>query len=117
MKLVLDLQDARSIWAMPSWVPERIRAALPPGWSVQVIEEPTAGTGDGGTRVSPAVLDALSDAGAYLGFGIPEALLQRGRRLVWVHSGSAGVGSSLTPEMLRRTELVFTNSAGIHGAP
>lgn len=117
MKLVIDLQDFRSIWAMPPWVPERIRAALPPGWSVQVIEEPTEGTGDGGTRVSAAVLDAVAHAGAYLGFGIPEAILQRGAGLRWVHTGSAGVGSSLTPELLRRTDVIFTNSAGIHGAP
>jgi phosphoglycerate dehydrogenase-like enzyme len=117
MKLVLDLQDSRSIWAMPAWVPERIRAALPPGWTVQVIQEPTQGSGDGSARVSTIVLEAVEDAGAYLGFGIPEAILQRGRALRWVHSGAAGVGGSLTPEMLRRTELVFTNSAGVHAAP
>ena len=117
MKIVLDLQDSRSIWAMPAWVPERVRAALPAGWSLQVIEEPTQGGGDGGARVSPAVLDAVADAGAYLGVGIPEAILQRGTRLRWVHSGAAGVGGSLTPELLRRTEIVFTNSAGVHGAP
>ena len=51
-----------------------------------------------------------------MGFGIAEEVLQAAPRLEWVHSGSAGVGSSLTPEMCRRP-LVFTNSAGIHGPP
>ncbi|MSR35796.1 MAG: D-2-hydroxyacid dehydrogenase [Gemmatimonadetes bacterium] len=117
MRVVLDMQDRRSIWAMPSWVPDRIRDALPPGWSLQVIEEPADGSGDGAARISPAVRAAVADAGAYLGFGIPEDVLVSGHRLVWVHTGSAGVGSSLTPELLRRRELVFTNSAGIHAAP
>ncbi len=116
-KLVLDMQDRRSIWAMPPWVPERIRAALPPGWSLQVIDEPADGSGDGSARVAPAVLAAVTDAGGYLGFGIPMEVLARGAGLVWVHSGSAGVGSSLTPELMSRPDLVFTNSAGIHAAP
>ena len=34
----------------------------------------------------------------------------------WVHSGAAGVGSSLSPAMLER-DVLFTNSAGIHAAP
>jgi len=33
-----------------------------------------------------------------------------------VHSGSAGVGSSLTPAM-RERDVVFTNSAGVHAPP
>lgn len=111
------MQDRRSIWAPPPWVPERIRAALPAGWSLQVMEEPADGSGDGSARVAPAVLAAVADAGAYLGFGVPEEVLRRAPHLVWVHSGSAGVGSSLTPEMLRRTDLLFTNSAGVHAAP
>jgi phosphoglycerate dehydrogenase-like enzyme len=63
------------------------------------------------------VLAAVEDAGAYLGYGIPEEVLRRGARLRWVHSGSAGVGSSLTPELQRRGDVVFTNSAGVHAEP
>src|SRR5438477_605716 len=67
MKLLLDLQDARSIWAMPAWVPERIRAALPEGWSVQVMDEPTEGTGDGGTRVSTVAIVGFGGIGKEIG--------------------------------------------------
>lgn len=111
------MQDRRPIWSMPSWVPARVREALPEGGSLHVVDVPADGSGDGTARVAPEVLEAVGDADAYLGFGIPEAVLERGRRLRWVHSGSAGVGGSLTPTLLARRDVVFTNSAGIHAPP
>lgn len=110
------MMDRRPIWAMPSTVPERIRAALPDGWDLVVIDEATDGSGDGATRVSPRVLEAVSSAEVYSGYGIPAELLDGAPSLRWVHSGAAGVGSSLTPTMLER-DVVFTNSAGIHAPP
>jgi phosphoglycerate dehydrogenase-like enzyme len=113
---VLDMMDRRPIWAMPSWVPDELRASLPEAWELVVIEEETEGSGDGATRVSPTVQDAVAGAEIYFGYGIPAELLRAGRRLDWVHSGAAGVGSSLTPAMLA-SPVVFTNSAGIHAPP
>lgn len=110
------MTDRRPIWAMPEWVPERIRDALPAAWSLEVIEEETDGSGDGAARVSPRVLELVRDAEVYFGYGIPEELLQAGQGLRWVHSGAAGVGSSLTPTMLA-SDVVFTNSAGVHAPP
>jgi phosphoglycerate dehydrogenase-like enzyme len=115
-RAVLDMRDRRPIWAMPRWVPERIRAALPDGWTLDVIDEVTDGSGDGAGRVSPRVLATVADAELYFGYGIAAELLEAGRSLRWVHSGAAGVGSSLTPTMLE-SPVVFTNSAGIHAPP
>ena len=53
--VVLDMNDRRPVWAMPDRVPERIRSALPEGWSLRVVQEATDGSGDGAGRVSPAV--------------------------------------------------------------
>ena len=117
MKVVLDMRDRRPVWAMPPWVPGRLRAALPPGGELAVVDVLADGSGDGTARVHPAVLEAVADADAYLGFGIPAAVLEAGPRVRWVHSGSAGVGGSLTPALLARREVVFTNSAGIHAPP
>lgn len=114
--VVIDLNDQRPIWAQPPWFAREVRDALPHDWTLAVLETPSEGTGDGSTRVHPAVLEAVADARVYMGFGIAEEVLQAAPHLRWVHTGSAGVGSSLTPEM-RRRELVFTNSAGIHGPP
>lgn len=115
-KLVLDLSDRRPAWSMPSWVPEEIEAALPEGWSLQIMETEADGTGDGTANLGPALLEAVRDAEIYLGYGIPAEILREGGGLGWVHSGAAGVRGSLTPEMLGRP-VIFTNSKGIHGPP
>ena len=110
------MMDRRPIWAMPQWVPEEIRAALPGDWQLVVIDEETDGSGDGGGRVSAAVLEAIASAEIYFGYGIAAELIEAGRALRWVHSGAAGVGSSLTPVMLS-SDVVFTNSAKVHAEP
>jgi phosphoglycerate dehydrogenase-like enzyme len=115
-KAVLDMMDRRPMWAMPDWVVEQIRAVLPEGWTLVVIEEESDGSGDGRGRVSAEVLAEIPDAEVYLGFGIPAELLEAGPDLRWVHSGAAGVGGSLTPQMLE-SDVVFTNSKGVHGPP
>jgi phosphoglycerate dehydrogenase-like enzyme len=59
---------------------------------------------------------AIRDAEIYFGFGIPRPLFLEANRLRWVHSAAAGVGSALYPEMVR-SDVLFTNSAGIHAIP
>lgn len=115
-KAVLDMMDRRPMWAMPEWVVEEIRAALPEGWTLAVIAEESDGSGDGAGRMTAEVLAEIPEAEVYLGFGIPGELLEAGPDLRWVHSGAAGVGSSLTPQMLE-SDVVFTNSKGVHGPP
>jgi phosphoglycerate dehydrogenase-like enzyme len=115
-RVVLDMMDRRPVWAMPDWLPRELREALPPGWELVVVEEPTDGSADGAARVAPEVLEAVGDADAYFGYGIPAELLEAGPALRWVHTGAAGVGSSLTPAMLESV-VVFTNSAGVHAPP
>ena len=114
-ELVIDLADARPVFALPPDVVTAVRTAVP-DWDVVVVDTPTSGTGDGTHRASPRALEAVrAGAEVYMGFGIPAELL-RGGSLRWVHSGAAGVRGSLTPEM-RDSDVVFTNSAGIHGPP
>jgi phosphoglycerate dehydrogenase-like enzyme len=116
MKVVVDLQDRRAVWAMPEWVPERLEGALDVGAELVMIDAPADGTGDGSARVDPHVLREISDADVYMGFGIPAEVLTTGGRLRWVHTGAAGVGGSLTPAMLA-SDVLFTNSAGVHANP
>jgi phosphoglycerate dehydrogenase-like enzyme len=115
-RAILDMMDRRPIWAMPAWVPDRVRDVLPANWELVVVDEETDGSGDGAARVSEAVLAAVVDAEIYFGYGIPAELLEAGASLRWVHSGAAGVGGSLTPTMLE-SPVVFTNSAGVHAPP
>jgi D-2-hydroxyacid dehydrogenase (NADP+) len=119
-RMVVDLRERRPIWDMPGWVLAEIRAALPDDWEMVAIPEPADSRGDGG-RVAPAVLEAVRGAEVYLGYGVPPELFEAATappegRLRWVHSGSAGVGGALHPEM-RASDVVLTNSAGIHAEP
>lgn len=108
--------DRRPIWALPDRARERIVAAVPADWTVKFMETPADGSGDGVQRAPPELLNAVASARVYMGYGIPEQVLEAGPGLEWVHSGAAGVGSSLGPAMLSR-DILFTNSAGIHAEP
>ncbi|MFW5947220.1 MAG: D-2-hydroxyacid dehydrogenase [Gemmatimonadota bacterium] len=115
-RLVIDLADARPIFALPPDVVAAIRAAAP-GWDVVVVQAATSGVGDGAHAASAVALDAVrGGAEVYMGFGIPAELIREGPELRWVHSAAAGVRGSLTPA-LRSADIVFTNSAGVHGPP
>lgn len=114
--VVVDLNDHRPIWAMPGWARDAIEAAMPDGWTVEFMSGGADGSGDGVARAPREVLAAVADARVYMGYGIPAQVLEAGPSLEWVHSGAAGVGSSLTPALLAR-DVTFTNSAGIHAPP
>jgi phosphoglycerate dehydrogenase-like enzyme len=115
-RVVIDLRDARPLWAMPDRAADRIRAAFPEEWEAVVVDAHSDGQGDGGGP-SPEALEAVRGAEVYMGYGIPRELFRAaGKGLRWVHSGAAGVGGALYPEM-RDSEVVLTNSAGIHAEP
>ena len=108
--------DRRPIWALPDHARERIVMAVPDDWTVKFMETPADGSGDGVQRAPPELLNAVESARVYMGYGIPDQVLEAGPGLEWVHSGAAGVGASLGPAMLSR-DVFFTNSAGIHAEP
>ncbi len=116
-RVVVDLEDGRAIWAMPDWAVDEFKEALPEDWGLHVARSVADGSGDGGGEPSQEVLTAVEGARIYIGFGIPAAILEAGAdTLQWVHSGAAGVGSSLHTTM-RSSSVRFTNSAGVHGPP
>ena len=115
-KLLMDMSDRRPAWSLPAWVPGEVRTALPQGWAFQLMEREADGSGDGVASVHPELLAAVRAAEIYLGYGVPPALLRAATKLKWVHTGTAGVGSALTPEMLG-SAVLFTNSKGIHAPP
>jgi phosphoglycerate dehydrogenase-like enzyme len=113
-RIVLDMDDRRPVFALPEEVPDRIRAELHEDWELVVVDAQSDGSGDGIGVATPEALAAVAEAEAYLGLGVPAAILDAGPRLRWVHTGTAGVGSWLTPQM-RERDVLFTNSAGVFG--
>jgi phosphoglycerate dehydrogenase-like enzyme len=114
--LVADVNATSKNWALTPEGEARLRAETPAGWRLHVVRAPTSSDGDGPPRPSDEVMEAIVDAEVYFGFGIPRLLFLEAKRLRWVHSSAAGVGNSLYAEMLN-SDVVFTNSAGIHGIP
>src|SRR6185503_7252394 len=114
--LVVDLAAKSKNWALTPEGERRIREATPPGWRVNIVQAPTSSDGDGPPRPNDEVMAAVSDAEIYFGFGIPRLLFLEAKKLRWVHSAAAGVGSALYDEMVS-SDVLFTNSAGIHAVP
>lgn len=66
------------------------------------------------TRVEPDELDdALTEADAVLAWRVPEEAIQNAPKLKWIHRGAAGVEDLITPT-LRESNVVLTNSSGVH---
>ena len=80
------------------------------------MSAPTISDGDGNDAPSPEAMREVADADAYVGFGMPRALFVQAPHLRWVHSAAAGVASLLFPEMVE-SDVVLTNSAGVHAVP
>lgn len=114
--LVADVAARSKNWSLPPEGAERLRAAVPDGWRLHIVKSPTSSDGDGPPRSSDEVIEAIRDAEVYFGFGIPRDLFLEAKQLRWVHSAAAGVGTALHDEM-KRSDVVLTNSAGIHAIP
>ena len=113
---MLNFRESRPIWSAPDATLGRIAAAFPKDWVVEIVRAVADGRGDGGA-VTPQALLAAKDAEVYMGFGAPAEILRAaGSALRWVHTGTAGVGGLLHPEM-RNADVVLTNSAAVHAPP
>ena len=113
---MVDLAARSKNWALPPDGEQIIRAAAPAEWQVHVVRALTSSDGDGPPAPSAESMEAVRFAEAYFGFGMPRPLFLEARRLRWVHSAAAGVGSALYPEMLA-SDVLLTNSAGVHSVP
>ena len=67
---------------MPVAVGARIAAAAPKGWSVAVVKADTDSFGDGAQAPSAESMQAIVDAEAYLGFGMPMPLYAAARQFL-----------------------------------
>ncbi|MFI5255972.1 MAG: D-2-hydroxyacid dehydrogenase [Gemmatimonadales bacterium] len=115
-RLLLDLAATSRNWALPPEFEARLRSEGPSDWAVDAVRAPTNSDGDGPALASEEAKRLIADAEVYFGFGITPDLLRSARRLRWVHSAAAGVGSVLASGIADR-DVLLTNSAGIHGPP
>jgi phosphoglycerate dehydrogenase-like enzyme len=115
-RLVVDLSSQRPLWRPTEAFVGALAGAAGDDWRVEVVAAASDSDGDGAGG-SPEAVAVAAGAEVYIGWGIPEAVLQAGRgTLRWAHTASAGVSASVGP-LLRAGGVVLTNSAGTHAAP
>jgi phosphoglycerate dehydrogenase-like enzyme len=115
-ELLLDLAATSRNWALPPEGEERLRREAPPGWTVTAVQALTSSDGDGPDGGSDEAVRLIAGAEAYFGFGFTTDLFGAARRLRWLHTAAAGVGNVLNSGVAE-TDVLVTNSAGIHGPP
>lgn len=111
------MRDIRPAWELPAWARSAITTAFPSDWDVHFVESPVDGRGDG-NGASAEALEAAPGTEVYFGLGVPREIFlaaTTGPRaaLRWIHTGTAGVSSLLYPELIE-SDVVLTNSAGVH---
>jgi phosphoglycerate dehydrogenase-like enzyme len=116
-RVVVDLASPRASWRIPPARVSDIGAALGKQWELIEIRTPASSDGDGASGSgSREAIAAAAGAEIYIGYGIAAGVAAAGKpTLRWVHSGTAGIGSSITH--LRGTGIQLTNSAGVHAEP
>lgn len=115
-KVVLNTSDDRPMWAMPEQVVPILRGHLPAGWTLETVNAPVSSRGDGGS-VTAEAMAAARGAEVYIGAGVPREVFRAAQpTLRWAHSTTAGISSFLYDELVR-SDVVFTNSAGVHAPP
>src|SRR3954471_17226356 len=114
--LVADVAARSKNWSLTQDGAARLRAATTGGGKLHIVTSPTSSDGEGPPRPSDEVMEAIREAEVYFGFGIPRDLFVEAKKLRWVHSAAAGVGTALHDEM-KQSDVILTNSAGIHAIP
>ena len=115
-RAVIDLASTRPVWSAPPSVVRAVREAFGREWRVAAVRAPASSDGDGGSG-SLAAAKAATGAEVYIGWGIPRSVVAAARdTLRWAHTAAAGVGASITPELLA-TGARLTNSRGVHAEP
>lgn len=115
-RAVIDLASTRPVWSAPASVVRAVRDAFGSGWRVATVRALATSDGDGGSG-SLAAVKAAVGAEVYFGWGIPPSVVAAAAdTLRWAHTAAAGVGASITPELLA-TGARLTNSRGVHAEP
>lgn len=119
-RALVNLNDMRPVWGLPAWARGAIATAFPAEWEVVFVSSQVDGRGDG-SGVSDEALAAAPGTEIYFGMGAPReiflaATTGAGARLRWMHTATAGVSSLLYPELVE-SDVILTNSAGVHAPP
>jgi phosphoglycerate dehydrogenase-like enzyme len=101
MKVVISHHHSFELWRAPAWLSSRLQQQFP---ELAFVHRPDY----------DRVPEEIADTAVFIGWSLQPEHFIAARKLKWIHSPAAAVHQLMFPELLR-SEVVVTNSTGIHG--
>src|SRR5262249_9221546 len=101
MKILIVHHHRFEVWHAPAWLRERLQKEFPRCRFVQLEDY-------------QRVPVEIGDAEVFIGWSLRPEQLVAARKLRWIHSPAAAVHQLMFPELIR-SDLIVTNSTGVHG--
>jgi phosphoglycerate dehydrogenase-like enzyme len=101
MKILIVHYHTFELWHAPAWLRERLQQAFPDHRFLQL-------------QNYDRVPEEIPDTDIFIGWSLRPEQFVAAKKLRWVHSPAAAVHQLMFPELVR-SNIVVTNSTGIHG--
>jgi phosphoglycerate dehydrogenase-like enzyme len=101
MKTLIVHYHSFELWHAPSWIRERLQLEFPDHHFLQL-------------QNYDRVPQEIADTDVFIGWSLRPEQFGAAKKLRWIHSPAAAVHQLMYPELVR-SNVVVTNSTGIHG--
>lgn len=101
MKILIVHYHPFELWHAPAWLRERLQSEFP---QLKFLQFPSY----------DRVPEEIADTDVFIGWSLRPEQFVAARKLKWIHSPAAAVHQLMFPELIR-SNVVVTNSTGVHG--
>lgn len=101
MKILIVHYHRFELWHAPLWLREKLQQAFPKFIVVQL-------------QSYDRVPEEIVDADVFIGWSLRPEQFVIAKKLKWIHSPAAAVHQLMYPELIR-SNVILTNSTGVHG--
>src|SRR5260370_27900221 len=101
MKILIVHYHPFELWHAPAWLRERLQGEFPKLKFLQLSNY-------------DRVPEEIADTDVFIGWSLRPEQFVAAKKLRWIHSPAAAVHQLMFPELLR-SNVVVTNSTGVHG--
>jgi phosphoglycerate dehydrogenase-like enzyme len=101
MKTLIVHYHSFELWHAPAWIRERLQQDFPDHQFIQL-------------QNYDRVPEEITDTDVFIGWSLRPQQFVAAKKLRWIHSPAAAVHQLMFPELIR-SNVILTNSTGIHG--
>jgi phosphoglycerate dehydrogenase-like enzyme len=101
MKILIVHYHSFELWHAPAWIRERLQEDFPDHQFIQL-------------QNYDRVPEEIGDTDIFIGWSLRPQQFIAAKKLRWIHSPAAAVHQLMFPELIR-SNVIVTNSTGIHG--